>query len=268
MLGVTARGDKGRVGIVAGLAPELPSYAAFLDLARRRRSVRRFSDRPVPPDVVERLLAAAQEAPTSCNHQLNRYVVVDDRQLLRALHEVAGAPETVARAPVSIVLLFRMGWNHNKLSVAQSLGMAAQNILLAATSLGLAGVLQAGIGDTRAIGRILGIGDGYFIGSILSLGWSDDDLPRPPRLPTADVAGWNRFAEAPALRYLRRRRGQVWNFGPYAPLSPPRVERFLAPDLAPIARSGLSLSSRALGREFHDSRRLACGTLCYVVERR
>ncbi len=166
-----------------------------MSLARRRQSTRRFADRPVPLELVEKLVTAAQEAPTSCNHQLNRYVVVTEPAVKRALREQAGVPARIEQAPVSIVLALRMGWNHNKLSVVQSLGMAAQNLLLAATSLGLKSVIQAGIGDTDAIRSVLGIGDGYFVGSIVCLGYGEDSSPRAPRLPASDVASADRFAE-------------------------------------------------------------------------
>lgn len=62
-------------------------------------------------------------------------MVVTDAAVKQALREKAGVPATIEQAPVSIVLALRMGWNHNKLSIVQSLGMAAQNLLLAATSL-------------------------------------------------------------------------------------------------------------------------------------
>lgn len=179
-------------------------YESFKDLLHARHSTRRFTDRPVPKEVVADLIAAAQLAPSSCNHQLNRYVVITDPVLKESLCKEAAAPSAFREAPVSIALLFRMGWNHNKLSVAQSLGMSAQNILLAATSMGLESVIQAGIGDTHAIARRLGIGDGYFLASIISVGYGQEPTPAPPRLPTADVYSVNHFHEPPYLRYPRR----------------------------------------------------------------
>lgn len=179
-------------------------YSDFLELARSRQSIRTFESRPVDMRLVEQLLLAAQQAPTSCNHQLNRYVVVTDASLRRALHEQAGAPRTVVEAPTSIVVVVRMGWNHNKFSLIQSAGMAAQNILLAATSLGLDAVIQAGIGDTEKIRELLGIDDGHLVLSIISLGYGDEVFPHPPRLPTEAIYGADRFSEAPYLRYPRR----------------------------------------------------------------
>ena len=95
-------------------------------------------------------------------YRSNRWIVVVDPTVKAALVDQAGVPRRVREAPISIVQVLRMGWNHNKLSAAQAMGMAAQNLLLAATALGLQSVIQAGIGDTDAIRRILHIDEGYF----------------------------------------------------------------------------------------------------------
>ncbi len=51
----------------------------FKELLAKRRSVRKFAtDRPVPADVVDRLLAAALAAPSSRNSRSTRLLVVDD----------------------------------------------------------------------------------------------------------------------------------------------------------------------------------------------
>jgi len=51
---------------------------AFLATMRRRRTVRDFSDRPVPRDVIESCLLAAGTAPNGANRQPWRFVVVGD----------------------------------------------------------------------------------------------------------------------------------------------------------------------------------------------
>jgi hypothetical protein len=210
----------------------------------------------VPAGLVDQLLVAAQEAPSSCNHQLNRYVVVTDAALRTAMWQQAGAPEAVALAPVSVVLLFRMGWNHNKLSVAQSLGMAAQNLLLAATSLGLATVIQAGIGDSNRIRSLLGIPPDFFVASIVSLGWPAGDFPRPPRLPVADVCGRNRFDQASVLAYPRRR---LADFAVVSnqrcPTAEWRPERWSLPSIG--AFRGLAVWHTSPRADVHRSQRFA-----------
>ncbi len=52
---------------------------------RSRRSVRRFKDRPVEPETVQRLIEIARYAPTSSNGQLVEWAVISDRERLREL---------------------------------------------------------------------------------------------------------------------------------------------------------------------------------------
>ncbi|HPQ66992.1 MAG TPA: nitroreductase family protein, partial [bacterium] len=53
-----------------------PASPAFLDLARGRRSVRSYSPRPVGREKIERCLEAAGAAPSACDRQPWRFVVV------------------------------------------------------------------------------------------------------------------------------------------------------------------------------------------------
>ena len=60
--------------------PEMVRRAAvFRELAARRRTVRDYSDRPVPREVIEECVRAAGTAPSGANHQPWHFVVVSDR---------------------------------------------------------------------------------------------------------------------------------------------------------------------------------------------
>ncbi|MHB1194918.1 MAG: nitroreductase family protein [Longimicrobiales bacterium] len=65
----------------------------FLALMRRRRSVRDFSDRPVPREILERCLLAAGTAPNGANRQPWRFVVVGDPEVKRRIREAAEEEE-------------------------------------------------------------------------------------------------------------------------------------------------------------------------------
>ena len=58
----------------------------FYDVLRARRSIRGFdADRPVPEDSLQRIMRAVQCAPSACNRQPWRFVVVFDRALREAI---------------------------------------------------------------------------------------------------------------------------------------------------------------------------------------
>ena len=66
--------------------------AAFRELAARRRTVREYSDRPVPREVIEECIRAAGTAPSGANHQPWHFVVVSDPEV-RARIRVAAERE-------------------------------------------------------------------------------------------------------------------------------------------------------------------------------
>ncbi len=66
---------------------------AFLAKMRRRRTVREFSDRPVPKDVIENCILAAGTAPNGANRQPWRFVMVGDPELKSRIREAAEEEE-------------------------------------------------------------------------------------------------------------------------------------------------------------------------------
>jgi nitroreductase len=66
---------------------------AFYALMDRRRSVRDFSDRPVPRELIERAIQTAGTAPSGAHRQPWRFVAVDDPQIKREIREAAEAEE-------------------------------------------------------------------------------------------------------------------------------------------------------------------------------
>jgi iodotyrosine deiodinase len=67
--------------------------ASFLEKMQRRRTVRDFSDRPVPRDVIEQCLLAAGTAPNGANRQPWRFVVVGDPDIKSRIRETAEEEE-------------------------------------------------------------------------------------------------------------------------------------------------------------------------------
>jgi nitroreductase len=83
-------------------AQRLERARAFADHLQRRRSVRDFSDRPVPRALIEQCLRAAASAPSGANQQPWRFVAVADPATRRRIREGAEAEERAfyaSRAP-------------------------------------------------------------------------------------------------------------------------------------------------------------------------
>lgn len=65
----------------------IPTPESMLEIMRRRRSNRSFTEQPVPIEYLEKILEAAQLAPTARNAQPLEYTLVTNAQILQAVHE-------------------------------------------------------------------------------------------------------------------------------------------------------------------------------------
>ncbi len=59
----------------------------FLKLATDRFSVRKFTDKPLEKEVIDKIIEAAQVAPTGCNYQPQRILVINSEETLAKLRE-------------------------------------------------------------------------------------------------------------------------------------------------------------------------------------
>jgi iodotyrosine deiodinase len=75
-----------------GIDP-LEAARRFHEIMRRRRSVRMFSDAPVPREAIEQIIAAAGTAPSGANKQPWRFVAVEDPAIKKEIREGAEAEE-------------------------------------------------------------------------------------------------------------------------------------------------------------------------------
>lgn len=83
----------------------------FRDVVRRRRMVRSFTDEPVAPDVLKRILDIARRGPSAGYSQGVEFVVVTDPDMRAAIAAPGdemfgklGRPNFVAQAPVHVVV--------------------------------------------------------------------------------------------------------------------------------------------------------------------
>ena len=56
------------------------AYSDFMELAKARYSVRKFLDKKVPKEIVEKIIEAGMIAPTGCNNQPQRVIVVESQE--------------------------------------------------------------------------------------------------------------------------------------------------------------------------------------------
>ena len=150
---------------------------------RTKRMVRRFADRPLAPEQLERIADAGRHAASSKNQQCWDFIAVEDRERLRALSEVGPYAGHVAGAAAAIALVIPDPRAPGaSLSLVWDLGLAAENMMLAAWELGI-GSCPATVYDQDVARRVLGHPDERWCGYLLSFGFpaNPDDLNRPPK---------------------------------------------------------------------------------------
>lgn len=111
-----------------------------LEAIAKRRSIRKFTDRPVSQEQTNALLKAAMFAPTAHNRQEWEFVVVRDRALLNRLTEIHPYAQMLASANCALVVCADITREAPSGYWPGDCGAATQNILLAATELGLGSV--------------------------------------------------------------------------------------------------------------------------------
>ncbi len=109
----------------------------MLDVMYSRRTVREFTDDDVDPEKVKALLKAAMAAPSAQDLRPWHFCVVHKRKMLEEMAKVHKYAYMLARAPLGIVVC---GDTQVSQHWVEDTCAATQNLLLAATALGLGGV--------------------------------------------------------------------------------------------------------------------------------
>jgi nitroreductase len=105
-----------------------------------RRSIRKFENKPVEKEKIDKLLRAAMQAPSAGNQQPWEFIAIENKETLDKLSEMTPYSKPVASSGVTFVLLANK--NDIKIESAwqQDLSAAAENLLLEATYLELGAV--------------------------------------------------------------------------------------------------------------------------------
>src|SRR5215212_4790813 len=184
--------------------PGTADAQATMAFLRGLRAVRNFRPDPVPEEVVSELLQVARWSGSAKNEQPWEFIVVRDRETLRALAAVedSTAPH-LAGAALGIILVMEGDTKR----VAQETfdeGRLSERILLAASAFGVGGCVGWLTGRGRdAAKAILGIPPERFVRTALSLGYPDEAARaarlKPPqaRKPLAASSPTNAMASAP-----------------------------------------------------------------------
>ena len=139
----------------------------FLDLVRKRESVRSYSVTPVPRELINKCLEAARLAPSACNSQPWTFIVIDDPETKKKLADTAFSGiysiNAFAReAPVLVVVItersayaaklgaYFRGMQYNLIDI----GIACEHFILQAAEEGI-GTCWLGWFNERGVKKVL-----------------------------------------------------------------------------------------------------------------
>ena len=182
----------------------------LMEAIKTRRSIRKYKPDPVDDNTLEIVLDAARWAPSWANTQCWRFIVVRDRevkaQLADALREGNPATTAIKEAPIVIVAcaekgkagFYKADFYHKEPRTNKGdwlmfdVGLAMQNLVLAAHSLGL-GTVHVGSFNAERAENILGVPEGFCAVEMTPLGYPDHEGRAPSRKELLEIVFYDKF---------------------------------------------------------------------------
>jgi len=149
----------------------------FMEVVRKRRSIRRYKDKHVPMEKIRRVLEAARLAPSWKNGQCWEYIVVNDYEKLKELKTGLNKP---INAPTFIVACgdpSKSGKHEGKDYYLVDVAISMEHLVLAATNEGL-GTCWMGLIDEEKIKNLLGIPKKYRVVAVTPIGYPDEGITK------------------------------------------------------------------------------------------
>ncbi len=168
-----------------------------MDAVRDRRSVRRYQSRPVPDDVLRKVLNCARLAPSANNSQPWRLVIVRDEDMKVKLAGAAHGQKFMAGAPVVLVACgvpeeaFQMVGGYMSSHVID-VSIALDHLTLGAHALGL-GTCWIAWFDEDKVRRLLEIPEDVRVIAMTPVGYPDEIPERTPRRNLEELVMYDRY---------------------------------------------------------------------------
>lgn len=155
-----------------------------------RRSIRKYKNKAVDEEKIDKLLRAGFAAPSARNLQPYNFLVIDKREILDKIPEYHPYSSMILQAPLAILVLGDRNAQDMDGYIAQDCSAATENILIEATELGLGSVwLGVYPREERMQGMIelFSIPDNFIPFSLIVIGYADEHKEPSDRYDSAKV---------------------------------------------------------------------------------
>jgi nitroreductase len=177
----------------------------MLELILSRQSDRKYSDKPVEKEKLERIIEAGRMAPSACNAQPWKFIVVTEPDLRKKIAvassaKILGMNSFVNQAPVLLIVVREQpnftskvgGTIKNRDYSLIDIGIASENICLQASAEGM-GSCMIGWFDEDMVRKLLGIPKSKRVELIITLGYSMSDHRDKKRKPDSETVSYNKY---------------------------------------------------------------------------
>jgi nitroreductase len=179
---------------------------SFLDLVNKRYSVRNYKTAPVPQQMLVRCIEAARLAPSACNSQPWKFIIVDDPKLVKELAKAAfegllDFNHFAFKAPVLVLIVSeRQSFSakfgsivKNKNFSLMDIGIAAEHFCLQAAEEGL-GTCIIGWFNEKKVKKTLSIPKLKRVELVITVGFSaDEKIPLKKRKSIDQILSCNQY---------------------------------------------------------------------------
>lgn len=158
-----------------------------------RRSIRRYTDRPIPDEVITELLRAAMNAPSARNTQSWRFLVITDRKALDDIPNLQPYTGMMRQAQAAVMVMGDRTAEAGEGYLYVNCAAAIENLLIEAVHQGLGACWCAVAPKPERIegfSRYFHLGDDLLPVGIIALGWPAEERPRVDQYDPAKVTFW------------------------------------------------------------------------------
>ncbi len=169
---------------------------SFIDLAKKRYSVRNYKEIPVEKEKILQVIEAARIAPSAVNFQPWHFIVVTTEEMKSRIAETYPR-DWFRKAPAIIVVCGdhssswkrKDGKDHCDIDVA----IAVEHMTLAAADMGL-GTCWVCAFDAAKCHQILNLPDNLEVIALLPIGYpADDEVPQKKRKSINEIISWEKY---------------------------------------------------------------------------
>lgn len=175
----------------------------IFETIKKRRSVRVFENKPVPKEIIEKIIEAGANAPSNCNTQGWRFIVINKQEIKEKIYENGGTI-LIKNAPLGILVTYdNRTKNLEYKDYIQSAAAAMENMFLVATALGIGCCWINHLPTKRKVRKILNIPSHYSPIGYFMMGYSKKEpSPVARKYKLGEIMSYNEFGKNLAVEKI------------------------------------------------------------------